>query len=156
MKIADLPMTRWTMKGIELLQREYDNRLPEDDEACAPEFDEAKGLVWLENGVDQLMRGGDVIFKRRLCSPQGVKFMDFMVAIDEFALEQMSAPSCKNYALGMMVYGSLVNCPTTTREGVSELLGRPAPVEDIRQIAENLLRPFVKDGLEAQAEDDEL
>lgn len=133
-------------------QLEYDNRLPEES-PCA---EVVKAMVWLENSVDQLMRGGDVIFKRRLCSPQGVKFMDFMVAVDEFAMEKLSAPSCKNYALGMMIYGSLVNCPTTTREGVSELLGRPAPVEDIRQIAENLLRPFVKDGLEAQAEDDEL
>uniref|UniRef100_A0AAU6W332 Uncharacterized protein n=4 Tax=unclassified bacterial viruses TaxID=12333 RepID=A0AAU6W332_9VIRU len=135
--------------ALQNAQLEYDNRLPEESE-------DVKAMVWLENSVDQLMRGGDVMFKRRLCSPQGVKFMDFMVSVDEYAMEKLSAPSCKNYALGMLVFGSLTNCPTTSRQGVGEMLGRAAPVEDIRQIAENLLRPFVKDGLEAQAEDEEL
>lgn len=135
--------------ALQNAQLEYDNRLPEESE-------DVKAMVWLENSVDQLMRGGDVIFRRRMCEPQGVKFMDFMVAVDEYAMEKLSTPCCKNYALGMLVFGSLTNCPTTSRQGVGELLGRPTPVEDIRQIAENLLRPFVKDGLEAQAEDDEL
>lgn len=135
--------------ALQNAQLEYDNRLPEESE-------DVKAMVWLENSVDQLMRQQDVIFKRRMCSTQGVKFMDFMVAVDEYAMEKMSSSCAKNYALGMLVFGSLTNCPTTSRQGVSELLGRPFPVEDIRQIAENLLRPFVKDALEAQAEDEEM
>lgn len=135
--------------ALQLAQLEYDNRLP-------VEQDDSAAIQWLENSVDQLMRGGDVIFKRRLCSPQGVKFMDFMVAVDEYAMEKLSSPCAKNYALGMLVFGVLTKCPTSTQHGIGELICRADPKEDLRKIAENLLRPFVKDGLEAQAEDEEM
>ncbi|WP_439851125.1 hypothetical protein ACTACG_07205 [Pseudomonas syringae] len=135
--------------ALQLAQLEYDNRLP-------VEQDDSEVTQWLENNVDQLMRGGDVTFKRRLCSPQGVKFTDFMVAVDEYALERMNAPFATNHALGTLVFGAITNCPTSTRQGVLSLICRADPKEDLRKIAEGLLRPLAADGVIAQREDEEL
>jgi hypothetical protein len=130
-------------------QFEYDNRLPEAD--CDSALYE-----WIENGVEQLLLGGDVRFRRRLHGTQAVTFEQFAAAVDEFTLEQLSAPGISPSVLGRLVLSAWRKASSDAASAAAEVLNSPDPDEALRQIARTLLLPLAHDGLIAQAEEDEL
>lgn len=130
-------------------QFEYDNRLPEED--CDSALYE-----WIENGVEQLLLGGDVRFRRRLHGTQAVTFEQFAAAVDEFTLEQLSAPGISPSVLGRLVLSAWRKASSDAASAAAEALNSPDPDEALRQIARTLLLPLAHDGLIAQAEEDEL
>lgn len=130
-------------------QFEYDHRLPTDEE-------NVRGQGWLENGIEQLLMGGDVLFKRRLHAVQGVTFEQFAIAVDEFALERLSGCGTSPSVLGRLILAARQKAASQAASIAGELLGTPQPDETLRQIAAKLLTPHITEGLIAEDEDAEL
>lgn len=131
-------------------QFKYDNRQPlhlDDGEA---------ERIWIDNTADDLLEGRDVKFQRRLRSPQGVTFEQFAVAVDEFVMGQLGGSGISPSVLGRLVLAAERRDSSEARSAAVEALASPDPDEALREIARTLLRPLAKDGLIAQAEDDEL
>ncbi|MEG5263267.1 hypothetical protein TRP66_03060 [Pseudomonas sp. JDS28PS106] len=136
--------------ALRIAQFEYDNRLPVD--LC-----DAAELQWIENGVYTLVElRTDVSFKRRLHPKQGVTFEQFAVAVDEYLMEQLGGSGVSASALGRLVLAAKFGSPAEAASTADEALNSPDPSEALRQIAVRLLKPLARDGLIAQAEDDEL
>lgn len=135
--------------ALKLCQLEYDNRLPVD--LC-----DAAEHQWIENGVEQLLLGGDVMFKRRLHAAQGVTYEQFSVAVDEFVMGQLAGSGISNSVLGRLVLSAKRKASADAASAANEALNSPDPDEALRRIAVGLLQPLARDGLIAQAEDDEL
>ena len=130
-------------------QFEYDHRLPADDE-------DARETGWIENGIEQLLMGGDVLFKRRLHGVQGVTFEQFAIAVDEFALQQLSGCGVSPSVLGRLILAARRKAASEAASAAAEMLGTGDRDESLRQIAAKLLKPQVRDGLLAEDEDGEL
>jgi hypothetical protein len=129
-------------------QFEYDTLLPEED--CDSALHE-----WIENGVEQLLLGGDVRFRRRLHGTQAVTFEQFAAAVDEFTLEQLSASGISPSVLGRLVLSAWRKASSDAASAAAEALNSADPDEALRQIARTLLLPLAHDGLIAQAEEDD-
>lgn len=130
-------------------QFEYDHRQPTDDE-------DTRGLRWIEDGVEQLLIGGDVLFKRRLHTIQGVTFEQFATAVDEFASERLSGCGTSPSVLGRLILAARRKAASEAASAAAEMLGMPDADEALRQIATRLLEPQVREGLIAKDEDGEL
>lgn len=135
--------------ALRIAQFEYANRLPVD--LC-----DAAEHQWIEDAVEQLMLGGDVTFKRRLHSPQGVTQERFAEAVDEFVFEQLSGSNMSGSVIGRLVLSARRKASSEAAGAANEALNSPDPTEALRQIAVRLLKPLARDGLIAQAEDDDL
>lgn len=130
-------------------QFEYDNRVP--GESCDSALHE-----WLENGVEQLLLGGDVRFRRRLHGPRAVTSEQFAAAVDEFTFEQLSSSGMSPSVLGRLVLSAWRGASSDAASAAAEALNSPDPDEALRRIARALLLPLAHDGLIAQSEEDEL
>lgn len=135
--------------AMKLCQLEYDNRLPAESDASAEQ-------AWIENGVEQLMLGADVTFKRRLHAPQGVTQEQFAIAVDEFVMDRLSEPGISNSVLGRLVLAAHGKASADAASAANEALSSPDPKAALRQIAVRLLAPLARAGVLAHAEDDEL
>lgn len=131
------------MNALSKAQFEYDNRLPVDMADPAEQ-------EWIEGGVDELMRGGDVQFKRFGRQAQGVSYERFATAVDEFAADQASSPS----VIGRLILSARRKSSSEAASAANEALNSDDPDETLREIARELLRPFARDGLIAQREDE--
>lgn len=134
--------------ALQRAQFVYDNRLP--DESCDSALHE-----WIENGVDQLLLGGDVRFRRRLHGIQAVTFEQFAAAVDEFTLGQLAGSGMSPSVLGRLVLSAWRRASSDAASVAAEALNSPDPDEALREIARTLLLPLAHDGLIAQSEDDE-
>lgn len=136
--------------GFTRAQFEYDNQLPLDDDSAS------QALDWIEHGVEQLMMGGDVRFKRRLHSAQAVTFEQFAAAVDECVMEQLTGCGVSPSVLGRLVLAARRKASSEAASAAGEALNSADPEETLREIARALLRPLVADGLVARFEDDEI
>jgi hypothetical protein len=126
-------------------------------DSCLAQLDEtSRESQWVENAVEQLMMGGDIGFKRRLHSVQGITFEQFAVAVDEFALEQLSGCGVSPSVLGRLVLAARRKASADAASVAAELLDCPDPDERLAQIARRLLSPLARDALIAEEEDNEL
>ncbi|PXX60716.1 hypothetical protein SAMN05660489_04359 [Pseudomonas sp. LAMO17WK12:I10] len=139
------------MSALRESQFEYDERLPPPVSETAVEI---AGRDWIDNAVETLVdRRSDVKFKRRLHAAQGVTFKQFAAEVEQFAVNSASKSPC---AIGEMVIAGLLGDRFLARDGAEDLMAVADPKEQLRAIAEGLLRPLVNDALVAQAEDNEL
>ncbi|WP_110949195.1 hypothetical protein [Pseudomonas bohemica] len=110
---------------------------------------------WVTDSIEQLIQGNDVKFKRRMHAAQAVTQADFRRAVDMHVNNRLADHVVQCDALGEAVLLGLAGAPT---KSVAEVLigysDHPYGMRGV--IAESLLRPFAKDALIAQAEDDEL
>jgi len=140
------------MNAIALAQREFDNRLPPPVSESPQEI---ARVEWLYNAAEELLRGCDVAFQRRMRMTQGVTADQFALAVDEHVNKRLADCEIDNSALGWLVITA--ERGQADKVAAAELLGRSDhPLGKLGEIAESLLAPLADDALQAQAEDDEL
>lgn len=140
------------MQALRAAQFEYDNRLPPEVSETPQERAERH---WIEEGIDQLMRGADYLFQRRMRPKQGVTQERFAEAVDEFAMGQLGLQGASKSVLGRLVLAAHFKIGNEARNAADELMAVPNTDTVLREIARTLLQPMVKDGLVAQAEEAE-
>ncbi|CAB5644208.1 hypothetical protein [Pseudomonas asiatica] len=139
------------MGALRAAQFEYDNRMPPEVSETPQERAER---YWIEEGIDQLMRGSDYLFQRRMRPQQGVTYERFALAVDEFAMDQL-AQSRSNSALGHLVLDGHRRNGSDAQTSTHKLLSVADTDAALRQIAAELLAPFAEQGVLAQAEEAE-
>lgn len=139
------------MAALQAAQWQYDNQLPPEVSETPQERAERH---WIEEGIDQLMRGADYMFQRRMRPKQGVTQERFAEAVDEFAMGQLGLEGASKSVLGRLVLAAHFKIGSEARNAADELMAVPNTDTALREIARTLLQPLVKDGLVAQAEDE--
>lgn len=112
--------------------------------------------AWMEDAAEHLMNRRDVLFKRRLHSPQGVTFERYALAIDEHVTGQFSCHGMSNSVIGRLVLHARCKAVSDAATTANEALNSSDPDQTLKDIAFELLRPLARDALIAQAEDNEL
>ena len=108
---------------------------------------------WLYNAAEDLLRGQDVKFQRRMRQPQGVTVADLALAVDEHVNGRLADCKVHTPALGWL----LLSPSRPDKNAMAELLGpSDHPLGMLGEIAAGLLRPLADDALVAQEEDNEL
>jgi hypothetical protein len=129
-------------------QEAHDRRLPTDNS-----WSDITVKEWVAEAVDSLVRGNDVLFKRDMHSEQGVTYAQFALAVDEHVNARLAVCEITTAVLGYLILDGISGAKT--RSQAEELIGYSDHPYGMRgQIAERLLKPFAKDGLCAQAEDE--
>ncbi|MBK4989804.1 hypothetical protein [Pseudomonas sp. S36] len=140
------------MSELQAAQWQYDNKLPPEVSETPQELAERH---WIEEGIDQLMRGADYMFQRRMRPKQGVTQERFAEAVDEFAMGQLGLQGASKSVLGRLLLAAHFKIVSEARSAADELMAVPNTDSVLREIAHTLLKPLVKDGLLAQAEEAE-
>lgn len=136
------------MGALRAAQFEYDNRLP----PAVSDESEAERL-WIDDGIAELMARRDVLFQRCLRQQQGVTFERFAQAVDEFAMGQLGMSGISNSVLGRLILAARCKVTADAAAAAEELLAVPNPDTALQEIARQLLAPFAKEGVLAQAEE---
>jgi hypothetical protein len=140
------------MNALQLAQLRLERRLP-PPVSESPQ-DDAR-TEWLYNAAEELLRGNNVSFQRRMRTPQGVAAEEFALAVDEYVNNRLADSEVHTPALGWLLITAAIGGSDKT--AVAELLGRSDhPLGKLGEIAEVLLGPLADDALIAQAEDAEL
>ncbi|TWC17132.1 hypothetical protein FBY06_11820 [Pseudomonas sp. SJZ085] len=135
---------------LNICQAMHDAKLPPPVSETQEEVARAE---WLYNAAEDLLRGQDVKFQRRMRQPQGVTVAELALAVDEHVNGRLADCEVHTPALGWL----LLSPGRPDKNAIAELLGpSDHPLGKLGEIAEDLLRPLVDDALIAQAEDDEL
>lgn len=140
------------MSALQAAQWQYDNQLPPEVSETPQELAERH---WIEEGIDQLMRGADYVFQRRMRPKQGVTQERFAEAVDDFAMGQLGLQGASKSVLGRLVLAAHFKIGSEARSAADELMAVPNTDSVLREIAHTLLKPLAKDGLMALAEEAE-
>ncbi|VVM37222.1 hypothetical protein PS631_00092 [Pseudomonas fluorescens] len=136
------------MGALRAAQFEYDNRMP----PAVSEVADAES-TWIDDGIAELMARRDVVFQRRMRPKQGVTYERFAQAVDEFAMGQLGLSGISSSVLGRLVLAARGKITTDAAAAADELLAVPNPDTALQEIARQLLAPFAKEGVLAQAEE---
>ncbi|CAM3898313.1 hypothetical protein CCOS865_02189 [Pseudomonas reidholzensis] len=135
------------MGALRAAQFEYDNRLPGEHPDDVPE------RLWVDDGIAELMARRDVVFQRRMRPKQGVTYERFAQAVDEFVMGQLGLSGISNSVLGRLVLAARSKVTGDAAAAAEEILSVASPEAALQEIARQLLTPFAKEGVLAQAED---
>jgi hypothetical protein len=140
------------MNALQLAQLRLERRLP-PPVSESPQ-DDARA-EWIYNAAEELLRGNNVSFQRRMRAPQGVSAEEFALTVDEYVNNRLADSEVHTPALGWLLITSAMGSADKT--AVAELLGNSDhPLGKLGEIAEILLEPLADDALITQAEDAEL
>jgi hypothetical protein len=140
------------MSAALIAQLNYENRQPPQVSDSPQEIARAE---WLYNAAEELLRGADVKFQRRMNSPQGVTAKQFALAVDELVNKRLADCEIPTPSLGWLLIEAVRGF--ADKVSAAELLGNSDhPLGKLGEIAESLLEPLADDALKAQAEDSEL
>jgi hypothetical protein len=137
------------MNATQLAQLRLERRLPPP--VSESPHDDARA-EWIYNAAEDLLRGDNVSFQRRMRAPQGVTAEEFALAVDEYVNNRLADSEVHSSALGWLLITAAIG--NADKTAVAELLGRSDhPLGKLGEIAEMLLQPLADDALIAQAED---
>lgn len=137
--------------ALKICQAMYDAQLPPPVSESAQENARAE---WLYNAVEDLLRGVDVKFQRRMRQAQGLTVDRLALAVDEHVNSRLADGEVHTPALGWLLLSA---DGRADKNAVAELLGpSDHPFGKLGEIAQALLEPLADDALIAQAEDNEL
>ncbi len=135
------------MGALRAAQFEYDNRLPGEHPDDVPE------RLWVDDGISELMARRDVVFQRRMRPKQGVTYERFAQAVDEFVMGQLGLNGISNSVLGRLVLAARSKVTSDAKAAADEIMSVANPEAALEEIARQLLTPFAKEGVLAQAEE---
>ncbi|WP_323613747.1 hypothetical protein [Pseudomonas putida] len=135
------------MGALRAAQFEYDNRLPGEHPDDVPE------RLWVDDGIAELMARRDVVFQRRMRPKQGVTYERFAQAVDEFVMGQLGLNGISNSVLGRLVLAARSKVTGDAKAAADEIMSVDNPEAALEEIARQLLTPFAKEGVLAQAEE---
>ena len=136
------------MGALRAAQFEYDNRMPP---AVSEVADAAS--TWIDDGIAELMARRDVVFQRRMRPKQGVTYERFAQAVDEFVMGQLGLNGISNSVLGRLVLAARCKVTSDAAAAADEIMSVANPESALEEIARQLLTPFAKEGVLAQAEE---
>jgi hypothetical protein len=136
------------MGALRAAQFEYDNRMP----PTVSEVTDAES-TWIDDGIAELMARRDVVFQRRMRPKQGVTYERFAQAVDEFVMGQLGLNGISNSVLGRLVLAARCKVTSDAAAAADEILSVANPESALEEIARQLLTPFAKEGVLAQAEE---
>ncbi|AGA72940.1 MULTISPECIES: hypothetical protein [Pseudomonas] len=135
------------MGALRAAQFEYDNRMP----PAVSEVADAES-TWIDDGIAELMARRDVVFQRRMRPKQGVTYERFAQAVDEFVMGQLGQSDISNSVLGRLVLAARSKVTSDAAAAADEILSVANPESALEEIARQLLTPFAREGVLAQAE----
>ncbi len=97
----------------------------------------------------------DVVFQRRMRPKQGVTCERFAQAVDEFVMGQLGLSGISNSVLGRLVLAARCKVTSDAAAAANEIMSVANPESALEEIARQLLTPFAKEGVLAQAEEAE-
>ena len=136
------------MGALRAAQFEYDNRMP----PAVSEVADAES-TWIDDGIAELMARRDVVFQRRMRPKQGVTYERFAQAVDEFVMGQLGLNGISNSVLGRLVLAARCKVTSDAAAAADEIMSVANPESALEEIARQLLTPFAKEAVLAQAED---
>jgi hypothetical protein len=140
------------MNPLQLAQLRLERRLP-PPVSESPQ-DDARA-EWIYNAAEELLRGNNVSFQRRMHAPQGVTAEEFALAVDEYVNNRLADSEVHTPALGWLLITAANG--SSDKTAVAELLGNSDhPLGKLGEIAEALLEPLADDALITQSQDAEL
>ncbi|AGZ34671.1 MAG: hypothetical protein ACOKSU_26240 [Pseudomonas sp.] len=140
------------MGALRAAQWQYDNQLPPPVSESAAEQAEAR---WIDDGIAELMARRDFVFQRRMRPKQGVTYERFAQAVDEFVMGQLGLNGISNSVLGRLVLAARSKVTSDAKAAADEIMSVANPEAALEEIARQLLTPFAKEGVLAQAEEAE-
>ena len=135
------------MGALRAAQFEYDNRMP----PAVSEVADAES-TWIDDGIAELMARRDVVFQRNF-RQRGVTYERFAQAVDEFAMGQLGLSGISNSVLGRLILSARCKVTSDAAAAADEILSVANPESALEEIARQLLTPFAKEGVLAQAEE---
>ncbi|MDY4311169.1 hypothetical protein SOX05_14900 [Pseudomonas putida] len=139
------------MGALRAAQFEYDNRMPPAVSESAAEEAEFR---WIDDGIAELMARRDVVFQRN-SRQRGVTFERFAIAVDEFVMGQLGLSDISKSVLGRLVLAARSKSTSDAAAAADEILSVANPESALEEIARQLLAPFAKEAVLAQAEEAE-
>lgn len=136
------------MGALRAAQFEYDNRMP----PAVSEVADAES-TWIDDGIAELMARRDYVFQRRMRPKQGVTYERFAQAVDEFVMGQLGLNGISNSVLGRLVLAARCKVTSDAKAAAEEIMSVANPESALEEIARQLLTPFAKEGVLAQAEE---
>ncbi|MDT3749587.1 hypothetical protein F9Z43_08980 [Pseudomonas monteilii] len=134
------------MAALRAAQWQYDNQLPPSVSEISPEE------RWIDDGIAELMARRDVLFQRNF-RQRGVTYERFAQAVDEFVMGQLGLSGISNSVLGRLVLSARCKVTSDAAAAAEEILSVANPESALEEIARQLLTPFAKEGVLAQAEE---
>lgn len=136
------------MGALRAAQWQYDNRMPPPVSEGVAEQAEAR---WIDDGIAELMARRDVVFQRNF-RQRGVTYERFAQAVDEFVMGQLGLSGISNSVLGRLVLSARCKVTSDAAAAADEILSVANPDVQLEEIARQLLTPFAKEAVLAQAE----
>ena len=138
------------MGALRAAQFEYDTRMP----PAVSEIADTES-TWIDDGIAELMARRDVVFQRRMRPKQGVTYERFAQAVDEFVMGQLGLNGISSSVLGRLVLAARCKVTGDAAAAADEILSVANPESALEEIARQLLTPFAKEGVLAQAEEEQ-
>jgi hypothetical protein len=132
---------------MQIAQLSYDNRLPPEP------VDNGAAAEWIANGVEQLLLGADVKWKRRFERPKSVTADDFRDRVQCHLVDRQIAGEDQRDSFADVVLAA--HRGVADKTSAIYLLGAEKMLE---ALAVELLKPHAADGVAAlleEAEDDQ-
>lgn len=136
------------MGALRAAQWQYDNQLPPAVSKSAIEEAEAR---WIDDGIAELMARRDFVFQLNF-RQRGVTYERFALAVDEFVMGQLGQSDISNSVLGRLVLAARSKVTSDAAAAADEILSVANPESALEEIARQLLTPFAREGVLAQAE----
>ena len=138
------------MGALRAEQWHYDEQLPP---AVSESADEEAVRIWIDNGVAELLARRDYLFPLK-GKQVGGTFDRLARAVDEYAMCELSG-SGSNTVLGRLLLDTTIGTQGDAKISAIEILSVRDPAKLFEQLARDLLEPFAKEGVLAQAEEAE-
>ncbi|NBB11787.1 hypothetical protein [Pseudomonas sp. SLFW] len=138
------------MNSFARAQARWDNMQPDDDSG----YEEAANR-WIEDTAENLMRGCDMVIRRRFSSPIVVKYSAYLSAVQQHLNQRQIDGLDDEDFFAQLVIVSAGGAPGRTL--AAALLGEgTTSMGKLFDIAVELVTPHAEAGLEAEAEDADL
>ncbi|WP_460044168.1 hypothetical protein [Pseudomonas sp. S2_H01] len=135
------------MNSFARAQARWDNMQPDEDSGH-----EEAARVWIENTAENLMRGCDLVIRRRFSAPIVVEYSAYLAAVQlHLNQRQIDGDDTEDW-LAQLVIAAVTGGPVKTFG--EALLGEgETSMGKLFDIAVALVEPYAEAGLQAEAED---
>lgn len=138
------------MNSFARAQARWDNMLPDEESGR-----EEAAHRWIEDTAENLMRGCDLVIRRRFSAPIVVEYSAYLAAVQLHLNQRQIDDEDTEDFFAQMVIAAITGGPVKTFG--EALLGEgETSMGKLFDIAVSLVEPHAEAGLQAEAEDDEL
>jgi len=142
--------TEATMNSFARAQARWDNMQPDEDSGR-----EEASRVWIENTAENLMRGCDLVIRRRYSAPIVVEYSAYLNAVQLYLNQRQIDGDDSEDWFAQMVIAAIGGGPVKTFG--EALIGEgETSMGKLFDIAVALVEPHAEAGLQAEAEDSDL